>query len=91
LSVFVSKKSAKIYHFDASQSEDIQVGDFAVVETTRGRQLGEVVQILRTRPAARKAPGSRSSARDPARPGSAPDWQQKRVEAMINCRAKAAE
>ena len=37
--------SGKIYHFDASDVEDLRPGDFAVVETVRGTQLGEVVNI----------------------------------------------
>ena len=40
------QKVGKIYHFDASSCRDIQIGDFAVVETSRGRQLGEVVQVV---------------------------------------------
>jgi cell fate regulator YaaT (PSP1 superfamily) len=38
-------KVGKIYHFDASKCPDMHVGDYAVVETSRGKQLGEVVQI----------------------------------------------
>lgn len=37
--------SGKIYHFDASEMEDLRPGDFAVVETVRGTQLGEVVTV----------------------------------------------
>lgn len=37
--------SGKIYHFDASRLEDLRPGDFAVVETVRGTQLGEVVTV----------------------------------------------
>jgi cell fate regulator YaaT (PSP1 superfamily) len=37
--------SGKIYHFDASRIHDLQSGDFALVETVRGTQLGEVVNI----------------------------------------------
>ena len=40
------QKVGKIYHFDAREVPDIQVGDFAVVETSRGRQLGEIVQVV---------------------------------------------
>jgi hypothetical protein len=40
------QKFGKVYHFSAEASPDIQNGDFAVVETSRGQQLGEVVQIL---------------------------------------------
>ncbi|MGD2165649.1 MAG: regulatory iron-sulfur-containing complex subunit RicT [Anaerolineae bacterium] len=37
--------SGKIYYFDASRLEDLRPGDFAVVETVRGTQLGEVVTV----------------------------------------------
>ena len=44
------QKVGKIYHFDASNFREIQVGDQAVVETSRGNQLGEVVQIIEKPP-----------------------------------------
>ena len=62
------QKIGKVYHFDASKFSDLQVGDFVVVETSRGKQLGEVIQIVKNpqrptegdwKPIARKA-----SARD---------------------------
>ncbi len=36
----------KTYHFDASGHPDLQEGDFAIVETSRGQQLGQVVKTL---------------------------------------------
>ncbi|MCS7248512.1 MAG: hypothetical protein NZ840_09750 [Anaerolineales bacterium] len=39
-------KVGKVYHFDASTCPEIQVGDFAVVETSRGRQVGQVVTYI---------------------------------------------
>jgi cell fate regulator YaaT (PSP1 superfamily) len=82
----------KIYHFDASRFRDIATGDFAVVETSRGQQLGEVIQILQDpsmpiegkwKPILRKA-----TPRDLVR---RQYWQRKELEATINCRAKATE
>jgi cell fate regulator YaaT (PSP1 superfamily) len=35
--------TGKVYHFDATKFSDLQPGDFVLVETSRGRQLGEVV------------------------------------------------
>ena len=40
------QKVGKVYHFDAREFRDIQVGDHAVVDTSRGRQLGEVVALI---------------------------------------------
>jgi len=36
----------KVYHFDATAIPEIQPGDRVIVETTRGRQLGEVTQRI---------------------------------------------
>jgi cell fate regulator YaaT (PSP1 superfamily) len=86
------QKVGKIYHFDAHHCMEIQPGDFAVVETTRGRQLGQVINIVEDpqppaegnwKPIQRKATPQDLVLRQ--------TWQQKEVEAMINCRAKAAE
>ncbi|HPH97690.1 MAG TPA: regulatory iron-sulfur-containing complex subunit RicT [Anaerolineaceae bacterium] len=40
-------KVGKIYHFDARNVPDITAGDFVVVETARGWQLGQVAEVLR--------------------------------------------
>jgi cell fate regulator YaaT (PSP1 superfamily) len=34
----------KVYHFDASKHPDLRPGDYVLVETARGQQLGEVVE-----------------------------------------------
>ena len=36
-------KVGKLYHFDYEAFPDLQVGDYVIVETTRGRQMGEVI------------------------------------------------
>ena len=86
------QKVGKIYHFDASKDRDIRVGDHAVVVTSRGHQLGEVVQII-DNPSS--PPGGRWK---PIHHKATPRdlvirqiWQKKELEAMINCRAKIAE
>lgn len=86
------QKVGKIYHFDARKFRDLRAGDFAVVETSRGKQLGEIVQVLNDpskpprgtwKPIKRKATPRDLLLRQL--------WQRKELEAMINCRAKAAE
>jgi cell fate regulator YaaT (PSP1 superfamily) len=86
------QKVGKIYHFDARHCVDLQPGDFAVVETTRGRQLGQVIHFVEDpqpppegnwKPIQRKATPQDLVLRQ--------SWQQKEIEAMVNCRAKAAE
>jgi cell fate regulator YaaT (PSP1 superfamily) len=86
------QKVGKVYHFDASRHPDIQPGDFAVVETSRGRQLGEIIQIVAD---PQKPPeGTWKSIQRKATPRDLVMrqlWQRKELEAMINCRAKSAE
>lgn len=86
------QKVGKIYHFDARNQADLQVGDFAVVETTRGNQLGEVVQLIQ-----HPAPPPEGTWKHIQRKATPRDlvlrqlWQKKELEATINCRAKCAE
>ena len=86
------QKIGKIYHFDAGESQDIQVGDFAIVDTSRGRQLGEVVQILDD-----PQPPPEGTWKPILRQANPRDLvlrqllQKKELEATINCRAKMAE
>lgn len=82
----------KVYHFDASKFRDLGIGDFAVVETSRGKQLGEVVQILDS---STKPRGGRWK---PIKRQATPRdlvlrqiWQKKELEATINCREKLTE
>jgi cell fate regulator YaaT (PSP1 superfamily) len=86
------QKSGKVYHFDASESSDILVGDFAVVDTSRGRQLGEVVQVVENPSSPPeggwKAIHHKATPRDLVLRQL---WQKKELEALINCRAKLAE
>jgi cell fate regulator YaaT (PSP1 superfamily) len=86
------QKVGKIYHFDAREMPDIKIGDFAVVETSRGRQLGEIVQVIEEpvppQEGTWKPIHHRATPRDLVL---RQIWQKKEIEAMINCRAKAAE
>lgn len=81
----------KSYHFDASSAAQIKVGDRVVVETSRGKQLGEVVQIVKnaTPPPEGWKPIERiATPRDLILRRT---WAQKEVEAMIACRERAAQ
>ncbi len=85
-------KIGKIYHFDSGAIGEIQVGERVIVDTTRGRHLGEVVQVLGDRPSRPdggwKPVERRATPRDLLLQQS---WQAKQTEAMINCRAHASE
>lgn len=86
------QKVGKIYHFDASAMPDLQPGDFAVVETARGTQLGEVIQIVNDPP--RPPEGFWKPVQRRATPRDLvlrQLWQRRELEVTINCRAKAAE
>jgi len=86
------QKVGKIYHFDATKEPDLGVGDFVVVETSRGHQLGEVVQVL-------DEPNSKPNGKwKPIHHKATPRdlvlrqiWQRKEMEAVINCRSKTEE
>jgi len=39
------QRVGKLYHFDYTEYPTLQAGDYVVVETTRGRQMGEVVNF----------------------------------------------
>ena len=78
----------KVYHFDASAQADLKVGDYVIVETARGRQMGEVASVepftdkRRTegplKPIERRATGRDLAVRK--------YWEGKELEAMIICR-----
>ncbi len=81
----------KSYHFDASSVPQIKVGDRVIVETSRGKQLGEVVQIIKDAlptPEGWKPIERIASPRDLLLRRT---WAQKEVEAMIACRERTSQ
>ena len=85
-------KVGKVYHFDATPVPDLMVGESVIVDTIRGRQIGEVTQRIDnpTLP----PEGSWKQIERKANPADLllrQTWMQKQTEAMINCRARAAE
>lgn len=86
------QKVGKVYHFDASTCPDIQVGDFAVVETSRGRQVGEVIAFI-----ADPSPPPDGVWKTVQRKATPRDlvmrqiYQKKELEAVVICREKAKE
>jgi cell fate regulator YaaT (PSP1 superfamily) len=82
----------KLYHFDQGNHNDVDPGDHVIVETKRGRQLGQVIahidpdkvfQGRGLRPIERKA-----TPRDLVMQQV---WQEKELGALIACREKAAD
>jgi cell fate regulator YaaT (PSP1 superfamily) len=85
-------KVGKIYHFDTSAVPDVDLGEHVIVDTSRGKHLGEVVQVLAEPPARPdggwKRVDRRATPRDLLLQQT---WRTRQTEAMINCRARAAE
>ncbi len=86
------QKIGKIYHFDTGSSPEIKAGDFAVVKTSRGIQMGQVMQILADPPkpaqGAWKRIERKATSEDVAKHQ---EWQKKEIQVMIDCRAKASD
>ena len=85
-------KVGKLYHFDATSIHDLSVGESVIVDTVRGRQIGEVIQRVENPPTPPE--GTWKSIERKAGPADLvlrQTWVQKQTEAMINCRARAAE
>jgi len=82
----------KLYHFDSSALRDLKVGEHVIVDTSRGKHLGEVIQILKEKPSSPnggwKPVERRATPRDLLLQQT---WQAKQTEAMIECRARSAE
>lgn len=86
------QKIGKIYHFSAANSENVRPGDFVVVETSRGKQLGEVVQTFDE--AAYKRDGSLKPILRIATPRDLvlrQVWEYKEKEAVETCSSKLKE
>lgn len=86
-------KIGKLYHFDASALADLRPGDRVVVETARGRQLGEAIAFI---PLDKQQPGE--GGYKPIERLATPQdlvmqqaWQAKETEALIECRARSSE
>jgi cell fate regulator YaaT (PSP1 superfamily) len=82
----------KAYHFDASKIPDLKVGEFVVVETSRGWQLGQVANLL-SKPCPPQEGGwkqvdRRATARDLVMRQS---WQAKEAEVLLKAQNRASE
>jgi cell fate regulator YaaT (PSP1 superfamily) len=86
------QRVGKIYHFDASNVRDLRPGDFAVVETSRGTQLGQMIYVVSTqdqnlngglKPVLRRATAQDLVLRQ--------SWEQKEADSVSSCQKKADE
>lgn len=87
------QKVGKVYHFDATQFSDIIVGDHVIVDTSRGQQLGEVVQILTDT----QINGKQDEIKPVLRAATPRDlvlrqmWEEKETEVIDYCRQQLGE
>lgn len=83
------QKIGKLYHFDFSQFPELKVGDYVIVETLRGRQMGQVMGFIE--------PDTDREIREILRPATPRDlvllqhWQAKQPEALVICRETASD
>lgn len=86
------QKIGKLYHFDASGVDDLRPGDFAVVKTSRGLQIGQVMGFIEEPPKPQKGTWKRIERKaNPSDLVLRQSWEKKELEALIFCRAQAAE
>lgn len=86
------QKLGKLYHFKVGPFQDLVPGDHVVVETKRGKQLGQVIAFINPDEIHRQK-GLRSVQRK-ATPRDLvlkQVWQDKELEALIACREEAAK
>lgn len=83
-------KVGKLYHFDYSEFSDLQAGDYVIVETARGRQMGQVMGFT--------TPDEENRTYKPIlRPATSRDlvlrqeWEAKQPKALEVCQQKAKE
>lgn len=85
------QKLGKLYHFRVGKHRDIEPGDHVIVDTKRGRQLGQVIAfidpdgVLRRR--GLRAIERKATPRDLVLQQV---WQAKELDALISCRERAA-
>ena len=79
----------KVYHYNAAGYPDLKVGAWVVVDTARGRQMGQVATLKppRNHGGPYKRIERLAAGRDMAMRHF---YERKELEAMINCRAESA-
>lgn len=82
------QKIGKLYHFDYSGHPELKQGDYVIVDTRRGRQMGQIMGFT--------APDGGRKAQEILRPATPRDlvlrqqWEAKQDEALETCREAAA-
>jgi len=84
------QKLGKLYHFRVGQHTDVEPGDHVIVETKRGRQLGQVIAYVDPEQA-HKQRGMRPIERkaNPRDLIMRQVWEAKELDTLISCRERA--
>lgn len=84
------QKLGKLYHFKVGDVTDLEPGDYAVVDTKRGRQLGQVIAFIDPKEIF-KLKGMKSVQRKatPRDLVMRQVWEAKELDTLIACREKA--
>jgi cell fate regulator YaaT (PSP1 superfamily) len=86
------QKLGKLYHFNAGSDGDVQPGDYVIVETKRGRQLGQVItQIEPDKVFDQRGLRSIERRATPRDLVMQQVWKEKELGALITCRERASE
>ncbi len=83
------QKVGKLYHFECKDFPDLNPADHVIVETMRGRQLGQVMGFVNPE----KGVGDYKPILRIATPREMlmkQYWEERQVEALINCRERAS-
>lgn len=86
------QKLGKLYHFKVGPHKEVEAGDYVVVETKRGRQLGQVITFVPT-----EKVHSQKGMRSIERKATPRDlvmkqvWEAKELDALISCRERASQ
>jgi cell fate regulator YaaT (PSP1 superfamily) len=83
------QRAGKIYHYDAQGFDGLKVGDWVIVDTARGKQMGQVATLKP--PKAQGGPYKRIERRATGRDMAMRHYYaSKELEALIACRAESA-
>ncbi|MBK8901911.1 MAG: stage 0 sporulation protein [Anaerolineaceae bacterium] len=85
------QKLGKLYYFKLGRNhDDVDPGDYVIVETKRGRQLGQVISFIGQEEAHRQR-GMRAIERkaNPRDMVMKQVWETRELDALISCREKA--
>lgn len=79
-------KVGKLYHFDYADFPDVQAGDFVIVETARGRQMGQIMGFIQAEDQKYRRILRPATARDLVL---AQEWETKQDSALQVCQERA--